>query len=51
MDLMDPESIAAFADRFLSTGEPLDILVNNAGIMWMPLQLLGMAPLKRIKAT
>lgn len=38
MDLMDPESINAFAKKFLSTGEPLHILVNNAGIMWVPLQ-------------
>ncbi|MFA6060308.1 MAG: SDR family NAD(P)-dependent oxidoreductase [Taibaiella sp.] len=38
MDLMDPESIDAFAEKFLGTGEPLDILVNNAGIMWVPLQ-------------
>lgn len=37
MDLMDPESIDAFAERFLATGSPLDILVNNAGIMWVPL--------------
>lgn len=38
MDLMDPESIDAFAETFLRTNETLDILVNNAGIMWVPLQ-------------
>jgi NAD(P)-dependent dehydrogenase (short-subunit alcohol dehydrogenase family) len=38
MDLMDPESIDAFAMKFLTTGEPLHLLINNAGIMWVPLQ-------------
>lgn len=38
MDLMDPASIDAFAEKFLASGRPLDILVNNAGIMWVPLQ-------------
>src|SRR6187549_3496828 len=38
MDLMDPASIDAFAERFLAMGSPLHILVNNAGIMWVPLQ-------------
>lgn len=38
MDLMDPESIDAFAKKFLSSNEELHILVNNAGIMWVPLQ-------------
>ena len=38
MDLMDPDSIDAFARTFLSTGKPLHILVNNAGIMWVPLR-------------
>jgi NAD(P)-dependent dehydrogenase (short-subunit alcohol dehydrogenase family) len=37
LDLMDPESIDSFAERFLNTGSALDILVNNAGIMWVPL--------------
>jgi NAD(P)-dependent dehydrogenase (short-subunit alcohol dehydrogenase family) len=37
MELTDPSSIAAFADRFLRTGQPLDLLVNNAGIMAAPL--------------
>ncbi|MEO3406958.1 SDR family NAD(P)-dependent oxidoreductase [Mucilaginibacter sp. CAU 1740] len=38
MDLMDQESVDAFADKFLSTNDTLHILVNNAGIMWVPLQ-------------
>lgn len=38
MDLMDPASVDAFAEKFLTTGNPLHILVNNAGIMWVPLQ-------------
>ncbi|QEE51182.1 SDR family NAD(P)-dependent oxidoreductase [Flavobacterium alkalisoli] len=38
MDLMDVDSIYAFADIFLMGHDALDILVNNAGIMWVPLQ-------------
>ena len=38
MDLMDPDSINAFAKKFLSSNEELHMLVNNAGIMWVPLQ-------------
>lgn len=38
MDLMDPQSIDAFAERFLNSNDDLHILVNNAGIMWVPLQ-------------
>lgn len=37
MDLLDPASIDAFAERFLASGRPLDILVNSAGIMACPL--------------
>ena len=37
MDLLDPASIDAFADRFLASGRPLHILVNSAGIMANPL--------------
>jgi NAD(P)-dependent dehydrogenase (short-subunit alcohol dehydrogenase family) len=37
LDLMDPASVDAFADRFLATGQALPILVNNAGIMALPL--------------
>jgi len=38
MDLSKPESIDAFAEKFLNTGRPLHLLINNAGIMWVPLQ-------------
>lgn len=38
MDLMDPNSIDAFAEKFLASGRPLHLLINNAGIMWVPLQ-------------
>lgn len=38
MDLIDPTSIDAFADRFLASGRPLHLLINNAGIMWVPLK-------------
>ena len=38
MDLMDPESIDAFAKKFLNSGRPLHLLINNAGIMWVPLR-------------
>ena len=37
MDLMDIDSVNAFADRFLAKGEPLHLLINNAGIMATPL--------------
>jgi NAD(P)-dependent dehydrogenase (short-subunit alcohol dehydrogenase family) len=37
MDLMDADSVNAFADIFLAEYHALDILVNNAGIMWVPL--------------
>ncbi|HLA59461.1 MAG TPA: SDR family NAD(P)-dependent oxidoreductase, partial [Puia sp.] len=38
MDLMNPDSIDAFAKNFLASGRPLHILINNAGIMWVPLR-------------
>jgi NAD(P)-dependent dehydrogenase (short-subunit alcohol dehydrogenase family) len=38
MDLMDPGSIDAFADKFLASGRPLHLLINNAGIMFVPLR-------------
>jgi len=38
MDLMKPESIDAFAQRFTALGQPLHLLINNAGIMWVPLE-------------
>jgi NAD(P)-dependent dehydrogenase (short-subunit alcohol dehydrogenase family) len=37
LDLLDPASIDAFAQRFLETKRPLHILVNSAGIMANPL--------------
>lgn len=37
MDLLDPKSIDAFAEKFLDSGRPLHILVNSAGIMASPL--------------
>lgn len=33
LDLLDPESIDAFAHRYLASGRPLHVLLNNAGIM------------------
>jgi len=41
MELTDPASIAAFAERFLATDRPLHVLVNNAGIMAAPLSRDG----------
>jgi NAD(P)-dependent dehydrogenase (short-subunit alcohol dehydrogenase family) len=38
MDLMDPDSIEAFGNKFLTSGRALDLLINNAGIMWVPLR-------------
>ncbi|MET0463225.1 MAG: SDR family NAD(P)-dependent oxidoreductase [Chitinophagaceae bacterium] len=38
LDLMDPQSVDAFAKAFLSSGRPLHLLINNAGIMWVPLR-------------
>jgi len=38
MDLMNPNSIDTFAERFLLSGRTLHLLINNAGIMWVPLR-------------
>ena len=38
MDLFEPDTIDAFAEKFLASGRPLHMLINNAGIMWVPLQ-------------
>lgn len=38
LDLMNPNSIDSFAEKFISSGRKLDLLINNAGIMWVPLQ-------------
>lgn len=37
LNLTEPDSINAFAEKFLDSGRPLHILINNAGIMWTPL--------------
>ncbi len=37
LDLMDPSSIDAFAEKFLGSGRALHLLINNAGIMANPL--------------
>ena len=37
LDLLDPFSIDAFANRFVTSGQGLHILVDNAGIMANPL--------------
>ena len=37
LDLLDPASIDAFAERFLATGRPLHVLVAGAGVMAAPL--------------
>lgn len=36
LELTDFDSVAACADAFAATGQPLDILVNNAGVMALP---------------
>jgi NAD(P)-dependent dehydrogenase (short-subunit alcohol dehydrogenase family) len=38
MDLIDPVSIDAFAQKFLASGRKLDLLINNEGIMFVPLR-------------
>lgn len=38
LDLIDPQSINTFAEKFISSGRKLDLLINNAGIMWVPLR-------------
>lgn len=37
LDLFEPASVDAFAERFLASGRPIHALVNNAGIMAPPL--------------
>lgn len=36
LDLAAPESVDAFAERFLATDSPLHLLINNAGVMATP---------------
>lgn len=38
MDLIDPDSIDRFSEKFLASGRPLHLLINNAGIMFVPLR-------------
>ena len=38
MDLMNPNSIDVFAEKFVPSDRPLHLLINNAGIMWVPLR-------------
>jgi NAD(P)-dependent dehydrogenase (short-subunit alcohol dehydrogenase family) len=38
LDLIDPDSVDAFASRFLASGRPLHLLINSAGIMAVPLE-------------
>jgi NAD(P)-dependent dehydrogenase (short-subunit alcohol dehydrogenase family) len=38
LDLMNPDSIDAFAAAFLASGRPLHLLIHNAGIMFVPLR-------------
>ncbi|OUJ71124.1 SDR family NAD(P)-dependent oxidoreductase [Hymenobacter crusticola] len=38
MDLLNPDSIDAFATTFLASGRPLHLLIHNAGIMFVPLR-------------
>jgi NAD(P)-dependent dehydrogenase (short-subunit alcohol dehydrogenase family) len=37
VDLLNPASIDAFAQQFVTSGRSLDLLINNAGIMAVPL--------------
>lgn len=38
IDLINPDSIDAFARKFLDSDRPLHLLIHNAGIMWVPLR-------------
>lgn len=38
MDLISPDSIDRFSEKFLASGRPLHLLINNAGIMFVPLR-------------
>lgn len=38
MDLINPDAIDTFAEKFLASGRPLHLLINNAGIMFVPLR-------------
>ncbi len=36
LDLTDPESVDAFADRWIDTGRPLHMLINSAAVLFGP---------------
>lgn len=38
MDLLNPDSINTFTEKFLASDRPLHLLINNAGIMFVPLR-------------
>jgi NAD(P)-dependent dehydrogenase (short-subunit alcohol dehydrogenase family) len=38
LELMDPDSVRAFAEQWLRENDALHILVNNAGVMFSPLE-------------
>jgi NAD(P)-dependent dehydrogenase (short-subunit alcohol dehydrogenase family) len=38
LDLIDPDSVDAFTQKFLASGRPLHLLINNAGVMFSPLR-------------
>jgi NAD(P)-dependent dehydrogenase (short-subunit alcohol dehydrogenase family) len=38
LNLSEPKSVDAFAEKFIRSGRPLHLLINNAGIMWVPLR-------------
>ncbi len=40
LDLTDPGSVEAFAQRWLDSGRPLHVLINNAGVLPPPPELL-----------
>lgn len=37
LELTNPVSINAFAEKFLASNRSLHMLINNAGVMWTPL--------------
>lgn len=38
LDLINPGSVDAFAEKFMASGRLLHLLINNAGIMFVPLR-------------
>lgn len=40
IDLADLSSIKAFAERMITSGQPIDLLINNAGVMTPPKRLV-----------